>query len=152
MSPELESAERPPTRRSFLNFCIGSTFLAAAVGVVYPIFKYLWPPQENLSLFREEIIRIPMSDVPTGRASQILYKNAPLMVIRPTEKKVVVLSALCTHLNCLVVWDEETRRLVCPCHGAIFDINGMPLRGPAPNPLAPYPAKIVGEEIVIGEA
>jgi Rieske Fe-S protein len=65
---------------------------------------------------------------------------------------VVVLSALCTHLNCLVNWDEETRRLVCPCHGAIFDINGTPLRGPAPSPLASYPAKIVGNEIVIGEA
>lgn len=126
--------------------------MAAAFGAVYPVFKFLWPPQERLSLFREEIIRMPLGDVPTGRATQVLYKNAPLIVIRPTEDKIVVLSALCTHLNCLVNWDEETRRLICPCHGAIFDINGAPLRGPAPSPLAPYPAKVVGDEIVIGEA
>lgn len=152
MSTEPAVNERPPTRRSFLNFCIGSTFTAAAVGVIYPIIKFLWPPKESLSHFREEIIRMPLGDVPVGMASQVLYKRAPLIVIRPMEDQVVVLSALCTHLNCLVNWDEGARRLVCPCHGAIFDINGTPLRGPAPSPLAAYPAKVVGEEIVIGEA
>jgi cytochrome b6-f complex iron-sulfur subunit len=126
--------------------------MVAAVAVIYPILKFLWPPQESLSHFREEIIRMPSGDVPIGLASQVLYKRAPLVVIRPTKDRVVVLSALCTHLNCLVTWDEDTRRLVCPCHGAIFDINGTPLRGPAPSPLASFPAKIVGEEIIIGEA
>jgi cytochrome b6-f complex iron-sulfur subunit len=152
LSPDPENSERQPTRRSFLNFCIGSTFVAAAFGVVYPILKFLWPPSESLAHFREEIIRMPIGDVPVGMASQVLYKRHPLVVIRLVEDRVVVLSALCTHLNCLVNWDEETRRLVCPCHGAIFDINGTPLRGPAPSPLASYPAKIVGNEIVIGEA
>lgn len=152
MSPEPEITEQAPTRRSFLNFCIGSTFMVLAVGVIYPILKFLWPPQESLSHFREEIIRMPLADVPTGMASQVLYKRAPLVVIRPAKNSIVVLSALCTHLNCLVTWDEKTRRVVCPCHGAIFDINGTPLRGPAPSPLASFPAKIVGEEIVIGEA
>lgn len=152
MSPDNESAERRPSRRSFLNLCIGSTFVVAALGVIYPILKFLWPPAESLAHFREEIIRMPVGDIPAGMASQILYKRDPLVVIRPAEDRVVVLSALCTHLNCLVTWDEETRRLVCPCYGAIFDINGTPLRGPAPSPLASYPAKIVGDEIVIGEA
>ncbi len=151
MSAEPDSLQAPPSRRSFLNFCIGSTIVAAALGVIYPILKFLWPPQESLARFREEIIRMPLTDVPVGLASQVLYKRHPLVVIRPMEDQVVVLSALCTHLNCLVTWDEDTRRLVCPCHGAIFDINGTPLRGPAPKALAPYPAKIVGQEIIIGE-
>ncbi|MFQ6671712.1 MAG: ubiquinol-cytochrome c reductase iron-sulfur subunit, partial [Candidatus Tectimicrobiota bacterium] len=86
-----------------------------------------------------------------GRGIQVRYKNAPVVVIRPAKEKVVVLSASCTHLYCLVQWDEETRRLLCPCHGSIFDINGTPLRGPAPRPLPPVPARIVDEEIVIGE-
>lgn len=151
VTPEVESGERLTKRRSFLSFCIGSTVVVAAVGIIYPILKFLWPPAERLALFRKELVRIPLDDVQVGRAIQVRHKNAPVVIIRPVAEKVVVLSAVCTHLGCLVEWDEETRRLVCPCHGSIFDINGAPLRGPAPRPLPPVPAKIVGEEIVIGE-
>jgi cytochrome b6-f complex iron-sulfur subunit len=146
-----EKNEIETGRRSFLNFCIGSTALVAAAGIVYPLVRFLWPPPERIALFRRQLIRIPLGDVLVGRAVQVRYRSSPVVVIRPGPKKVVVLSAICTHLNCLVQWDEDTRRLICPCHEAIFDINGTPLRGPASKPLAPVPARIIGEEIVIGE-
>jgi Rieske Fe-S protein len=151
VTPEAESAEPLTKRRSFLSFFIGSTVVVAAVGVIYPVLKFLWPTPGRLALFRKKLVRIPLDDVQVGRAIQVRYKNAPVVVIRPVAEKVVVLSASCTHLNCLVRWDEDTRRLICPCHGAIFDINGTPLRGPASRPLPPVLARVVGEEIVIGE-
>ncbi len=43
------------------------------------------------------------------------------------------LSAICTHLGCIVSQDEEG--FLCPCHGSKFDNLGKVLSGPAPKAL-----------------
>jgi 3-phenylpropionate/trans-cinnamate dioxygenase ferredoxin subunit len=41
-------------------------------------------------------------------------------------------------------WDEEDCRVVCPRHGAQFDLStGRPLTLPATEPVATYPVSIV---------
>ncbi|NJN02916.1 MAG: Rieske 2Fe-2S domain-containing protein [Leptolyngbyaceae cyanobacterium SL_1_1] len=44
------------------------------------------------------------------------------------------LSAVCTHLGCIVDWNGEA--FVCPCHGSRYDALGQVTRGPAPKALA----------------
>jgi len=41
-------------------------------------------------------------------------------------------------------WDEDTCRVVCPRHGAQFDLaSGRPLTLPATEPVATYPVSVV---------
>ena len=47
-----------------------------------------------------------------------------------------LLSAVCTHMGCVVSWNPLERCWDCPCHGSLFDIDGRPLTGPAISPLA----------------
>lgn len=45
-------------------------------------------------------------------------------------------SAVCTHLGCIVTQIPEG--FSCPCHGSRFDLDGTVLQGPAGSPLPWY--------------
>ena len=57
-------------------------------------------------------------------------------------------SKICTHAGCPVgLYEENTRRLFCPCHQSVFDVvnRAEPLAGPAARPLPQLPVEIDGQ-------
>jgi Rieske Fe-S protein len=46
-------------------------------------------------------------------------------------------SALCTHLGCVVAFNDAETAWECPCHGSRFAPDGTVLEGPANRPLRP---------------
>ncbi|MFV5994872.1 Rieske 2Fe-2S domain-containing protein [Streptomyces sp. NPDC056231] len=48
------------------------------------------------------------------------------------------LSARCTHLGCLVQFNDAEQVWECPCYGSRFATDGSVLHGPATRPLEPH--------------
>lgn len=62
-------------------------------------------------------------------------------VYRDAKGKLHELSAVCTHLGCIVHWNTPEKTWDCPCHGSRFDKLGKVVNGPANTDLAPIEEK-----------
>jgi glycine/D-amino acid oxidase-like deaminating enzyme/nitrite reductase/ring-hydroxylating ferredoxin subunit len=47
------------------------------------------------------------------------------------EKKLYSYSAICTHMACVLRWNQSEKSFDCPCHGSRFGKRGEVLNGPA---------------------
>jgi len=54
---------------------------------------------------------------------------------RDENGKVTLCSAVCTHMQCIVAWNNAEQTWDCPCHGSRFKPTGEVISGPADEPL-----------------
>lgn len=55
----------------------------------------------------------------------------------------------CPHTGCIVNWENEETKFICPCHGSQFADDGSFLEGPAQESLTSYELKLEGKEIFV---
>jgi glycine/D-amino acid oxidase-like deaminating enzyme/nitrite reductase/ring-hydroxylating ferredoxin subunit len=60
---------------------------------------------------------------------------------RDDNGKLTTVSAICTHMGCVVRWNGAEKTWDCPCHGSRFHPSGEVLAGPAESPLQPVKKK-----------
>jgi Rieske Fe-S protein len=67
----------------------------------------------------------------------VLRRGASFVAVRRDETgRLHELSAVCTHLGCIVGWNADERTWDCPCHGSRFAPDGHVVNGPAKTGLA----------------
>jgi len=111
-----------------------------------PALMFLWPAAKGGASENVEVEGASAMQPGDSRMVQVGGKAA-IVVRRSTG--LVAFSAVCTHLGCLVKWDPEGRRFLCPCHAAVFDENGAVVSGPPPAPLPPYKIKEIGDKVFV---
>lgn len=53
-----------------------------------------------------------------------------------------VLSSVCPHEGCPIVWEDESKKFLCPCHDSYFSDKGERLTGPAKRDLTEYETRV----------
>ena len=138
-------------RRKFINVCLGgvAALAVAAFGAVsYPVIQYyLIPPGDKNSKGK---INIPLDALVPGEARFFELNGVAAVVVKKQDGNLVVLSAVCPHLGCIVQWEADRQDFLCPCHAGYFTADGAVISGPPPRALAKIPFVVLNGVVTIG--
>ena len=81
-----------------------------------------------------------------GEAAILKIDGDNVAGYRDDQGKLHAVSAACTHMGCIVGWNENDRTWDCPCHGSRFALDGEVIHGPAVKALAPHRAEAPAED------
>ena len=137
-------------RRSFLGKVVGGIGAAVAISTLFPVIKYIIPPVKKFTSLNELVVG-KASDVPEN-TGKIFQFNKDRVIVINDNGQLTACSAVCTHLGCLVHWDNALNLIACPCHGAKYKQTGEIISGPQPLPLAVFKAKVDGENLIISKS
>jgi len=76
-------------------------------------------------------------EIPAGEGAILRDGASKQAVYRADDGQLHAMSAVCTHLGCIVKWNNAEKSWDCPCHGSRFDAFGKVINGPATKDLAP---------------
>lgn len=134
-------------RRTFLGFLLAGIGTVLAVLASVPVWRFLSPREGDGELAK---IEIPKTDIPLNKAHFFNYHGKPAVVLQPAPGQFVALSAVCTHLGCIVKWQPAEQEFLCPCHAGRFTVEGTVISGPPPKPLEALPVALVGDLVQVG--
>jgi Rieske Fe-S protein len=73
--------------------------------------------------------------VRTGEGKIVSLDGKKVAVYRDPRGELTLLSPVCTHMKCIVGWNDADKTWDCPCHGSRFKATGEVIGGPAEEPL-----------------
>jgi nitrite reductase/ring-hydroxylating ferredoxin subunit len=74
-----------------------------------------------------------LADLPEGAVRSFKLDNLTGFLIHRSGD-VRAVSRTCTHMGCQLDFSRPDGALICPCHGAAFDLHGRLLHGPGGGP------------------
>ncbi len=78
---------------------------------------------------------IPLESLKAGEGDVIETSEGKVAAYRAPDGGLHLHSAVCTHIGCIVTWNNAEKSFDCPCHGSRFSCEGKVLHGPAVSDL-----------------
>lgn len=154
-----ENETKSIDRRKFCITAGNAAIGIAGVGTITVMTKFLAP-----NLLQEIPRRFQIGPPDNFQPNTVVFnQDYRLFIVRNEQGDFYALSAVCTHLRCLVGWRSETASrdqegvISCPCHGSVYDKIGNVISGPAPRSLDRFRMRledgrlIVDTEEIVGE-
>lgn len=136
-------------RRQFLKWFSGAFLSLWALGGAGALAAYLKSPKRNEAA-AERIVSIGrLDDLRVGEARLVQHGITPFYVLRTDATRVIALSAVCTHMRCILKFDRDRHGLLCPCHDGRFDLNGNAISGPPQRALPSYEVSTRAGEVFV---
>ena len=71
------------------------------------------------------------SDIENDTGHVFEYNSEKVGIYKDKDGKIFAVKPICTHLGCLLSWNNLDKTWDCPCHGSRFDYLGHQLYNPA---------------------
>jgi cytochrome b6-f complex iron-sulfur subunit len=139
------------SRRSFVNWLLGTSAGGFVVAMLYPVTRYIIPPEAGESSASSVSLPFGPDEIARNSAKPFRFGNVPGILVRTESGELRAFSAVCTHLQCTVQYREDISHIWCACHNGHFDLTGRNIQGPPPRPLDAFEVNVRGDEIVVSK-
>jgi glycine/D-amino acid oxidase-like deaminating enzyme/nitrite reductase/ring-hydroxylating ferredoxin subunit len=85
---------------------------------------------------------VELASIGKGEAKVVMMEGQKCGAFRDSAGVLHIVSTECTHLKCMVVWNNDEQSWDCPCHGSRFTFTGKVINGPAINDLESFSAPL----------
>lgn len=97
--------------------------------------------KQILHSFVTSRIKIPKKDLSVIKEDNggiIRINGNPIGIYKDDKGEIYAVDPICTHLGCLLTWNNLDKTWDCPCHGSRFDFTGKNIYEPANEDLPRY--------------
>ena len=139
------------TRREFLGFGLAAVAASACSSCSQSGSR----KPDAIAVRTENTLRLSEEDsskLIKSKASLLVQSQDggdKIMLVHPGDGSLYAVSAVCTHMGCLVNYDIKLGRLVCPCHNSEYGLEGRNIKGPAGRPLKTYNVRTENGSVII---
>ena len=138
------------SRKTFINWLLGTSVGATVVAALYPVFRYVVPPKVAEAPVNR-VLAGTLTQLPPNSGKIFRFGSLPGILIRTPAGEVRAFSAVCTHLQCTVQYRPDLQEIWCACHNGLYDLQGKNVGGPPPKPLTPYKVDMAGDQIFVSK-
>jgi Rieske Fe-S protein len=111
---------------------------------VKPIAGFTNFVKENVDVAKELITRWltkekidELAALAPGEARVVTFEDNRIALYKDEQNNLHAINPVCTHMKCIVSWNNTEQSWDCPCHGARYNAEGIVLTGPSTDGLKP---------------
>ncbi len=131
--------------------------LGFAVGPVFAGEQDAWQSIGPLARFTATdytpvVITLDPTIGEAGKTLAYVRRHDPLTdgPAKDRYDEVVAISSRCVHVGCPVRYVSAAQSFICPCHGGVYNFQGIRVGGPPPRPLDRFYTLITGGTVLLG--
>jgi cytochrome b6-f complex iron-sulfur subunit len=134
------------SRRRLLEWFLGTALGAVAVSVLYPVFRFVIPPEVGEPA-THRLLAGTLGEMGSNTGKVFRFGAKPALLVRLPNGDFRAFAATCTHLGCTVQYRPDLQQIWCPCHNGRYNLHGVNVAGPPPRPLEQYDVAIKDDKV-----
>jgi menaquinol-cytochrome c reductase iron-sulfur subunit len=131
--------------------------LGFAIGPIFKATPHHWETVGTVDQFPENnyvpvVVTLTPGIGQAGKSTVYMRKRNPAIDTDRYDRntRYIAITSRCAHLGCPVRWVDAAERFICPCHGGVYNLLGVPVGGPPVRPLDRFYTRVIGEEVQVG--
>src|SRR6516162_8814852 len=97
-------------RRGLVRWLLGSGLVISLSSFLYPVFRFLNPPQISEAAVNE-VIAGKVEELQPNIGKIVKFGDSPVLLVRLNVTEWRAFSAVCTHLSCIVQYEPERTQI-----------------------------------------
>ena len=130
-----------------LGFAVGPMFEKTTVAGYEPVGV---EADFSADDYTQKVITIVDDVAEAGKTTVYVRRTNPKLDNDKFRQPYVAISNRCMHVGCPIRYVQASQRFICPCHGGIYDFQGIVIGGPPVRPLDRFRTRVRDGVVEVG--